>query len=133
VLSGAGGIIKRIKPIVQSGVAGKLGSGRQYMPWISLQDEIAAIRFLLERDVSGPVNLTGPAPARNADFMAVLGQVLHRPTVLPTPGFALRVVLGQFAEDVLAGQHAVPAALTSAGFQFRHADLESALRWALGR
>jgi NAD dependent epimerase/dehydratase family enzyme len=101
------------------------------MPWISLADEVRAIRFLLENDVSGPVNLTGPVPVRNAEFMKTLGRVLHRPTLLPTPAFALRVALGQFAEDILGGQRAVPAVLTGTGFTFEHADLESALRWAL--
>ena len=133
VLAQDGGLLKRLKPIVQLGVAGKLGSGKQFMPWISLRDEVRAIEYLLTHEVSGPANLTGPAPARNAEFMSTLGSVLHRPTVLPTPGFALRAVLGEFASDVLTGQRAVPAALTKAGFQFEHADLESALRWALDR
>lgn len=133
VLSRDGGLLKRLRPIVQTGVAGRLGTGRQYLPWISLADEVGAIRFLLSHEVSGPVNLTGPAPARNADFMTMLGHVLHRPTALPTPAFALKVVLGEFAGEVLGGQRAVPSALTSAGFEFQHADLESALRWALGR
>lgn len=133
VLSGEGGLLKRLKPLTQAGVAGKLGSGKQFMPWISLADEIAAIRFVLENAVSGPVNLTGPAPVPNAEFMATLGRVLHRPTILPTPAFALKAVLGQFAEDVLTGQRATPAALTSAGFTFQHTDLDSALRWALQR
>lgn len=133
VLSGDGGLLKRVKPIVQLGVAGKLGSGRQFMPWISLADEIGAVRFLLDSDVSGPVNLTGPVPVRNAEFMATLGHLLNRPTVLPTPGFALRVLLGQFSEDVLAGQRAVPAVLSAAGYGFQHPSLDTALRWALGR
>jgi uncharacterized protein len=133
VLSQDGGLLKRLKPIVQIGVAGKLGSGEQYMPWISLADELRAIEFLVTHDVSGPVNLTAPAPARNADFMSTLGHVLHRPTVLPTPGFALHAVLGQFAEEVLTGQRAVPAALLAAAFEFEHAELDSALRWALGK
>jgi uncharacterized protein (TIGR01777 family) len=131
VLSGQGGLLKRLKPIVRLGVAGKLGNGKQFMPWISLLDEVRAIRFLITHDIAGPVNLTGPAPARNADFMATLGRVLHRPTLLPTPAFALRAALGQFAEDVLGGQRAVPAALLAAAFEFEHADLESALRWAV--
>lgn len=133
VLSGHGGLLKRLKPITQAGIAGRLGSGRQFMPWISLADEVAAIRFLLDHEVAGPVNLAGPNPARNAEFMATLGRVLHRPTILPTPGFALRIVLGEFAEDVLGGQRAVPAKLTEAGFSFRHTELETALRWALDR
>ncbi|MGI8760022.1 MAG: TIGR01777 family oxidoreductase [Jatrophihabitantaceae bacterium] len=133
VLSGDGGLLGQLKPIVQAGVAGRLGSGRQFMPWISLADEIAAIRLLLEHDVAGPVNLTAPRPVRNADFMRTLGKVLHRPTVLPTPAFALRIVLGEFAQEALSGQRAVPAKLAAAGFTFTHNDLESALRWALGR
>lgn len=131
VLTGKGELLKRLKPIVQSGVAGRLGSGRQYMSWISMRDEIAAIRFLLEHELSGPVNLTGPAPVPNAEFMAMLGRILHRPTVVPTPAFALKIALGQFAEEVLQGQRALPAKLSSAGFTFEHSDLESALRWAL--
>jgi uncharacterized protein (TIGR01777 family) len=133
VLSGEGGLLKRLKPIVLTGLAGRLGSGRQFMPWISLADEVAAIRFLIERDMSGPVNLTGPVPVPNAEFMSMLGHILHRPTVVPTPAIALKIALGEFASDVLTGQRAVPAALTAAGFEFQHADPESALRWALGR
>jgi uncharacterized protein len=131
VLSSAGGLLKRLKPIVQLGVAGRLGSGRQYMPWISLADEVAAIQHVLDHDLHGSVNLTGPAPVRNADFMSALGELLHRPTVLPTPAFALRVVLGEFAEDTLTGQRALPAKLQQSDFAFQHADIKSALRWAL--
>ena len=82
---GGGGLLGRLSPLVRLGVAGRLGSGRQYMPWISLRDEVAAIRYLLDSDLPGPVNLTGPAPVRNGEFAAALGRVLHRPTVLPTP------------------------------------------------
>lgn len=133
VLSGDGGALKRLVPIVRAGVAGRLGTGRQFMSWISLADEVAAIAFLLEQELSGPVNLTGPAPVSNAVFMSRLGAVLHRPTVLPTPAFALRIVLGEFATASLTGQRAVPAKLLAAGFSFEHDDLDSALRWALHR
>jgi uncharacterized protein len=133
VLSADGGLLARLKPIVQAGVAGKLGSGKQYMPWISLHDHVRAIEFLLTHEVHGAVNLTGPEPVRNAEFMDLLGSVLRRPTVIPTPGIAVRTVLGEFAEDVLTGQRAVPAVLTEAGFRFGHTDAESALRWALDR
>jgi uncharacterized protein (TIGR01777 family) len=132
VLAKDGGLLKRLGRFVKAGVGGKLGSGSQYMPWISLTDEVAAIRFLLEHDVAGPVNLTGPAPVRNAEFTAVLGRVLHRPTILPVPGFAAKVALGEFAEDVLGGQRALPKRLLDAGFEFTHTDLESALRAELG-
>lgn len=132
VLAKGGGLLKRLTPIVKAGLGGKLGDGRQFMPWISLTDEVRAIRFLLDGDLSGPVNLTGPAPVRNAQFTKALGALLHRPTIFPVPGIAARVALGDFAEDVLIGQRALPRRLTEAGFDFRHADLDSALRSELG-
>lgn len=132
VLARDGGLVKRLRPIVKAGIAGKLGTGRQFMPWISLTDEVAAIRFLIEHDLAGAVNLTGPVPVRNAEFTARLGRLLHRPTVLPVPAFALKVALGEFAEDVLTGQRALPARLLDAGFTFAHADVEAALRAELG-
>ena len=128
VLSKDGGLLQRLAPIVKAGLGGKLGSGRQYMPWISLADELAAIRFVVEHDVSGPVNLTGPHPVTNAEFTRTLGSVLHRPTIFTVPGFAARIALGEFAENVLTGQNAVPARLTEAGFAFTHPRLEQALR-----
>lgn len=127
VLSAQGGLLKRLTPLVKTGVGGKLGSGRQYMPWISLTDEVRAIAFLLDHDVAGPVNLTGPAPVTNAEFTKTLGKVLHRPTALAVPGFAAKLALGEFAEDVLTGQRAVPRRLTEAGFEFRHPDVRAAL------
>jgi uncharacterized protein (TIGR01777 family) len=130
---GDGGLLGRLKPVVQLGIAGPIGSGRQFMPWITLHDHIRAIRFLLAGDLAGPVNLTAPNPVPNAEFMAALGHVLHRPTIVRTPSFALKAVLGELADDVLTGQRAVPAALTGAGFEFEHTDLETALRWALDR
>jgi uncharacterized protein (TIGR01777 family) len=133
VLAGDSDLMKRLKPLVLLGVAGTLGNGLQYMPWISLRDEVRAISFLLGHDLSGPVNLTGPAPVTNADFMTTIGRVLHRPTLVPAPAFGVRLVLGEFAGEVLGGQRAVPAALTAAGFDFDHRDVEAALRWALGR
>jgi len=127
-----GGMMSRIRPLFQLGVGGKLGSGKQWWPWISLRDEVDAIRFLLTADVAGPVNLTGPEPVTNAAFTEALGRVLHRPTVLPVPGFALSAVLGEFAQlGVLAGQRALPRVLMEAGYTFTHGDVESALRWAL--
>lgn len=133
VLADDSDLMKRLKPLVQLGVAGKLGNGRQYFPWITLRDEIRAISFVLTHDVSGPVNVTAPAPVTNAEFTKAIGHVLHRPTVLPAPAFGVRLVLGEFAGEVLGGQRAVPAALTAAGFEFEHTDVETGLRWALGR
>ena len=131
VLAKDGGLLKRLVPIFKAGIGGKLGSGRQYTPWISLSDEVAAIRFVMDRDLPGPVNLTGPAPVRNAEFTAALGEVLHRPTIFPVPGFALRTVLGEFAGDVLTGQQAMPSKLLDAGFEFAHRDVRTALRSVL--
>ena len=131
VLTGAGGLLKRLKPIIQTGAAGKLGDGRQFMPWISLTDELRAIDFLLTSDLDGPVNLTGPDPARNSEFTKTLGRLLNRPTLIRAPGFALKLALGEFGAEALASQRAVPAKLSGAGFTFTHPSLESALRWAL--
>ena len=133
VLTGDGGLLKRLKPIIQTGGAGKLGNGKQFMPWISLNDELRAIEYLLTTDISGPVNLTAPEPARNVEFTKTLGRILHRPTVVPAPGFALKLVLGEFGGEALASQRAVPSALLASGFTFDDTDLEAALRVALGR
>jgi uncharacterized protein (TIGR01777 family) len=130
---GPGATLMKIMGLVfRMGLGGRLGSGRQYWPWISLQDEVDAIRFLLTADVSGPVNLTAPTPVTNAEFTRALARVLRRPAVLPVPGIALQLALGSFArEAVLGGKRAVPAALTEAGFRHTHTDLETALRAAL--
>ncbi|MGX7680495.1 TIGR01777 family oxidoreductase [Jatrophihabitans sp. DSM 45814] len=133
VLSGSGGMVKRLIPLYKVGIGGKLGSGQQYQSWISLADEIAAVRHLLETDsISGPVNLTGPDPVRNEEFARVLGQVLHRPSAFPTPAFGIRLVLGEFADKgALASQRVIPNVLQSSGFQFEHGDVRSALEWAV--
>jgi uncharacterized protein (TIGR01777 family) len=128
VLARGGGLLGRLVPIVKLGIGGRLGDGRQYMPWISLTDEIAAIRFVLEHDVAGPVNLAARDPVTNAELTKTLGAVLHRPTVLFVPGFAARIALGEFAGEVLGGQRAIPTKLTEAGFRFMHTDLANALR-----
>jgi uncharacterized protein (TIGR01777 family) len=129
-----GGLLGRLAPLFKLGVGGKLGNGRQYMPWISLADEVDAIRFLLTAPVSGPVNLTAPTPVTNADFTAALADVVHRPALLTVPGIALQVVLGEFARvGALAGQRAVPAALEAAGYRFSVTDLRAALAQALAK
>jgi len=134
LVMGRGGLLARMLPIFRLGLGGRLGSGRQYVPWISQADEVGAIQFLLDHDVAGPVNLTGPAPVTNAEFTATLGEVLHRPALLVVPAPALRIVLGEFADvGALAGQRAVPSKLLDAGYSFRHADLQSALRAVVER
>jgi uncharacterized protein (TIGR01777 family) len=133
LIVGRGALLMQILGLVfRAGLGGRLGSGRQYWPWISLTDEVAAIRHLLSADVSGPVNLTGPAPVTNAEFTRTLGRLLRRPTVLAVPGFALSLALGEFSRSsVLGGQRALPTKLTGSGFRFTDTDLESALRSAL--
>jgi uncharacterized protein (TIGR01777 family) len=120
--------------LFRAGLGGRFGSGRQYWPWISLDDVVGAIRFLLSADVAGPVNLTAPEPVTNAEFTRRLGALVHRPTVLNVPGFAIRLGLGEFGRsNVLGGQRAVPARLQEAGYTFTRPDLDDALRAALGR
>jgi hypothetical protein len=132
VLSPTGGLLARLRPIVKAGIGGRLGNGRQFCPWISLTDEVRAIRFILDQEsLSGPVNLSAPNPVRNAELVATLADLLHRPAIVSVPGFALRVVLGEFAADVLGGQRAVPSKLTEAGFAFTHETLVAGLRSAL--
>ncbi|HEY1570521.1 MAG TPA: TIGR01777 family oxidoreductase [Pseudonocardiaceae bacterium] len=129
VLSGHGGLLARIRPLFSLYAGGRLGDGRQYLPWVSLTDEIAAIRFALEHDtLAGPVNVTGPVPVTNAEFTRTLATALHRPAPWTVPGFALRLVFGELADEgILAGQRAVPRALRRAGFQFGHESLRDAL------
>jgi uncharacterized protein (TIGR01777 family) len=117
--------------VFRLGLGGRLGSGRQYWPWISLRDEIGAIRHLLVADVSGPVNLSAPDPVTNADFTRALGQVLHRPTLLPVPAFAISAALGEFGRaSVIGGQRAVPAKLLESGYAFSDTRLDDTLRAA---
>ena len=132
---GRGAMLMQVLGLVfKAGLGGRLGSGRQYWPWISLQDEVDAIRFLLTADVSGPVNLTAPTPVTNAAFTRELGRAVHRPTFLAVPGFAISAVLGEFGRSsVLGGQRASSAKLTGAGFTFTHSRLDQALRTALAR
>ncbi|OBG11646.1 TIGR01777 family protein [Mycolicibacterium celeriflavum] len=132
VLAQGGGMLSRLKPLFSLGLGARLGNGRQYMPWISLEDEVRALLFVISHDeLSGPVNLTGPAPVTNAEFTAALGRAVNRPTPLMVPGFALRTVLGEFADEgLLGGQRAIPAALERAGFVFHHNTIGEALAFA---
>jgi hypothetical protein len=129
VLSGHGGLLARLKPLFLLYAGGRLGSGTQYMPWISLADEVAALRFAVEHDsLAGPVNLTGPDPVTNAEFTRTFAAALNRPAPWTVPGFALRAALGEFADEgALIGQRAVPTALRRAGFHFGNETLRDAL------
>jgi uncharacterized protein (TIGR01777 family) len=135
VLAPKGGFLSRPVLLFKLGLGGRIGSGRQWWSWISIDDEVGAIRFLLDHDVSGPVNLTAPGAVTNAEFTRVLGRVLRRPTLFPVPRFAGRLALGaELADEVVfAGQRVVPAALTAAGYEFAQPTLEPALRAVLSR
>jgi len=131
-LSADGGLLKPQMLPFRLGVGGKLAGGRQWFPWIALPDWLDAVEFLLERqDIAGPVNVVGPDPVTNATFTEALGRLLRRPTVMPVPGFALQVVLGELAGEALRSQRVMPGVLSKAGFRWAHPTLESALRTAL--
>jgi hypothetical protein len=130
VLAGEGGAAGRLLPLVRLGLGGPLGNGRQWWPWITLEDEVRALTYLLQQeDLSGPVNLSAPEPARNRDVVKALGGAVHRPAVLPAPAVALRLALGEFAGSILDSQRVVPQRLLAAGFSFRHPTLTEAAAW----
>lgn len=133
VLSGSGGVLQRMLLPFKMGLGGRLGSGRQWMSWIALDDQIGAFLHLLNTDVSGPVNLTAPHPVTNREFTTTLGAALKRPTVLPTPLTPLRVRYGrELVQALLQGsQRVVGAALADSGYEHRHPTLEPALRAAI--
>lgn len=136
VLSPNGGALKAQLPFFRLGLGGRLGSGRQWLPWIALDDQVGAIRHALATEgISGPLNASAPHPARNAEFTRVLARVLKRPAVLPVPKAALALRLGrELAEEVaLANQRMLPAKLQASGYSFRFPELEGALRHLLGQ
>ncbi len=131
VLSPSGGMLARLRPLFALGLGARLGNGRQYMPWITLEDEVRALLFAIGRDdLAGPVNGTGPAPVTNAEFTSAFGRAVNRPTPMLVPGFALRAVLGEFADEgLLGGQRAIPAVLEEAGFEFHHNTIGEAMAY----
>lgn len=136
VLDPKGGLLPRFLVPGRLGLGARLGRGRQWISWISLADEVRALRHLLaDESIEGPVNLVAPSPVTNATFTRTVGRVLGRPAVLMVPEFALKAALGAEAaeETVLASQRVEPAALTACGFSFAHPELEPALREMLGR
>jgi uncharacterized protein (TIGR01777 family) len=135
VLSAEGGALAKMLPLFRFGVGGRYGSGRQWWSWVTIDDEVGAIRFLLDHDVSGPVNLTAPGAVTNAEFAKVLGRVLGRPSLLPVPKFGPKLVVGgELAEALLFTSARVqPDVLTSNGYAFAHPDLEAGLRHVLDR
>lgn len=133
VLDPAGGMLPKLVGPLRTGVGGRLGSGRQYVPWIHAADLARAILFVLDRpDLEGPVNAVVPDPPRQAEFTAILARRLGKSAPFAVPAFALRMLLGRKSEVVLASQRAVPSALRAAGFRFEHGDLDVALADLLG-
>jgi uncharacterized protein (TIGR01777 family) len=129
VLSPEGVLMRMMLLPVKLFVGGPIGGGQQWFPWIHLADEVAAIRFLIDQqEASGPFNLCAPGIVRNRDFYRTAGKVLGRPSFFPTPGFLLKLALGEVSELVLAGQRQIPARLQQMGFSFRFPELEGALR-----
>jgi uncharacterized protein (TIGR01777 family) len=134
VLADEGGMLQRLLPPFKMGMGGPIGNGRQWMPWVHIEDQIALIDFLMNRDdARGPYNACAPSPARNRDFAKTLASVLHRPSFMPMPAVALRVLLGELSILLLGGQRARPDRLQEAGFTFRFTDLRAALEKLLGR
>ncbi|MFI6102569.1 TIGR01777 family oxidoreductase [Streptomyces sp. NPDC051310] len=128
VVAREGGAWGRLFPLFRAGLGGRLGSGRQYWSYISLHDEIAALRHILDTpSLSGPVNLTAPEPVTNREVTAAMARVLRRPAFLHVPSPALRIVLGDFAEDVLGSQRVLPARLLESGFRFAFPTIDRAI------
>ncbi|WP_375770550.1 TIGR01777 family oxidoreductase [Archangium gephyra] len=133
VLHPEGGALAQMLPLFRLGLGGKMGSGQQYMSWVDREDTLGLLLFALEHpELTGPMNVTAPEPLTNADVARALGAALHRPAVLPVPGFALKVVMGQMSEAVLGGQRVLPRRALEAGYRFQHPELPGALRAMLG-
>ena len=135
VLSAGGGALPKMLPAFKLGIGGVIGSGRQYMSWIALDDVVGAIDHALSNTVlDGPVNAVAPHPVTNREFTVTLGRVLSRPTLFPMPAFAVRLAFGEMADELLlASQRVEPAKLASSGYKFQFSQLEGALRHALGK
>ncbi|WP_406344916.1 TIGR01777 family oxidoreductase [Streptomyces sp. NBC_00648] len=128
VVAREGGAWGRLFPIFRAGLGGRLGSGRQYWSFISQHDHIAALRHLLDNpELSGPVNLTAPEPVTNREVTAAMARALHRPALFPVPAPAIRLALGEFAEDVLGSQRVLPRRLLDSGFRFAFPGIDGAI------
>lgn len=133
LVMGREGALAQMRLPFSLGVGGRLGSGRQWMPWVAVDDWTGlTARLIVDPRASGPFNVTAPAPVTNAEFTRALGRALHRPAVIPVPAFALRLAVGELAEALLTGQRAIPAKALDLGYAFRHTSIETALASALG-
>jgi uncharacterized protein (TIGR01777 family) len=133
ILSPKAGALNKLLPIFKLGGGGIVGDGRQYMSWVSLEDEVGVIEFAItNKTLEGPVNVVSPNPVTNAQFTSILGKVVHRPTLFPLPGFAARIILGEMADELLlASQRCQPTKLLNAGYKFEYPKLEEALSAAI--
>lgn len=130
VMAPGSGAFKPLLLLARLGLGGPLGSGREWWPWITLVDEVDALLHLVDHpEITGPVNLVAPGDARQGDIARELGRALARPALLPAPRFALRIVVGEFADSILASQRVEPQRLLDEGFTFAHPDLAGAVRW----
>ncbi|MEY4734728.1 MAG: hypothetical protein RL428_63 [Actinomycetota bacterium] len=127
VLDPTGGALGKMLPLFRFGLGGKLGNGKQWWSWITLHDLIRAISFLLENNISGPVNLTAPNPVTNQEFTSALARALHRPALFPAPAIGLKVALGGFSSEILGSKKVVPQVLTEAGFEWDYPHITNAL------
>ena len=135
ILSPRGGALAKMLLPFKLGMGGRVGSGRQYWSWVSVDDAAGAIHHSLTTEaLRGPVNVVAPNPVTNTEFTKTLGNVLRRPTIVPMPAFAARLALGEMAEELLlASTRVEPKQLVQSGYEFRQPDLEAALRHQLGR
>lgn len=130
VLDAHEGSMKQVMWLAKLGLGGPLGSGKQWWSWISLPDQVRAIAHLIDHpEITGPVNMASPDPARQGDFMKALGKELHRPAILPAPSIALKLVLGEFSSEILTSLRLKPAVLADSGFTWNHRDLDDVAAW----
>ena len=128
VLGRDGGVMAKMLPPFRAGIGGRLGSGKQWMPWIHLDDWINLVLFAIQNPaVRGAINATAPNPVTNSEFTRVLGKAVHRPAILPVPGFVLKMAMGEMAGAILASARAIPKVALSTGFQFQYSQLRPAL------
>jgi uncharacterized protein (TIGR01777 family) len=127
VLDPTGGALGKMLPLFRFGLGGKMGNGKQWWSWITLHDLIRAITFILESEISGPVNLTAPNPVTNQEFTSALARAMHRPALFPAPAIALKIALGGFSSEILGSKKVIPSALTEAGFEWDYPHITNAL------
>jgi uncharacterized protein (TIGR01777 family) len=134
VLGNDGGALAKMLPAFKSFAGGPLGSGKQWFPWIHMDDLLSALAFVMEnKEIEGPVNFCAPHPVRNRDLAKALGKILKRPSVMPAPALMIRMVMGEMAMALLASQRAVPDKLLSHGFNFQYPEIKDALKNLIGK